>query len=407
MRWRFVDGNNKVEMLYKQESIDKMDGFWRDFEDNLDLICSEDYDASNRWITSRLNDLAGLSWELSPEIDGVRRFAITPESNYHLHCFVDEMIARAPKLANFKFMIHRAPMEETAVENAVPARFKAGTFFLWGAGRIKGFLSDIQFKASRSNLNCIDLQFVSEAFRGDNNLVDQCYCFILCEVVLGQMIAEEWIGEISTAGAGTHLTDRIKALFGKKKQELSGDFYHVSRLSSCVKAVYEDILGSRDFVAAEVRPSEDLQHIVLPKPRIRRDFVATLWPAIYFAAHNKPLCFTSDRFSSTGEKFCYVIFELSSAVTDSLDAAEVWRSFDTALVQASVGYVIGHGRGPKHFFLDMLLSNIEAAVPVLEEVCHSLQLSPKCWLKFVDSKWRNEWIGLHPESPEPYPSPDW
>ena len=85
------------------------------------------------------------------------------------------MIARAPKLSNFKFMSYRAPMETTAIETAVPARFKASTSTLRGAGRIKEFLSDIQINATRSNLNCIDLYFVSEVFKGQNNLVDQSF----------------------------------------------------------------------------------------------------------------------------------------------------------------------------------------------------------------------------------------
>ncbi|MBL8084350.1 MAG: hypothetical protein JNN26_17145 [Candidatus Obscuribacter sp.] len=407
MRWRFADSKNKVEMQFKQQSIDKMDTFWRDFEENLDLICSTNTDASTAWISSNLAEVADLFWELSPEINGYRRFAITPEKEYHLHPLVDEMIARAPRLSNFKFMSYRAPMENTAVETAVPARFKATTSTLRGAGRIKEFLADIQIKATRSNLNCIDLQFVSEAFKGENNFVDQCYCFILCEVVLGQRIAEEWIGEITTTGKSLPLVDRAKALFQKRQLDSSIDFYPVTMLSSCVKAVYEDILASRDFVAAEIRPSVEMQHLALPKPRIRRDFVETLWPAIIVAAHNKPLCFTSERFSSTGESFCYVIVDLSSVPVDSLDTAEVYRVFDKALVCASVGYLLGYGLGPEHLFLDMLLTDIDAAVPVLQEVCHKLELPPECWLKFVDSKWRNEWIGLHTESPEPEPTPDW
>lgn len=407
MRWRFADSKNKVEMLFKQQSIDKMDCFWREFEQNLDIVCSTDTGKSTEWISSTLAEVATLQWELSPEINGSRRFVITPESEYHLHPLVDEMIARAPKLSNFKFMSYRAPMETTAIETAVPARFKATTSTLRGAGRIKEFLSDIQIKATRSNLNCIDLQFVSEVFKEENNFVDQCYCFILCEVVLGQRIAEEWIGEITTSGKSMGLLDRAKALFGNERQDSTIDFQPVTMLSSCVNDIYEDILSSRDFVTAQIRPSVEMQHITLPKPRIRRDFVETMWPAIIVAAHNKPLCLTSKRFSSTGERFCYVIFDLMSLPSDSPETAEVYRAFDNALVRASVGYLLGYGLGPEHFFLDMLLSDLDAAVPVLEEVCQSLQLPSKCWLKFVDSKLSHEWVGLHPESPEPDPTPDW
>jgi len=66
MRWRFADSKNKVEMRFKQQSIDKMDTFWRDFQENLDLICSTNTYASTTWISSNLAEVADLFWELSP-----------------------------------------------------------------------------------------------------------------------------------------------------------------------------------------------------------------------------------------------------------------------------------------------------------------------------------------------------
>jgi hypothetical protein len=110
------------------------------------------------------------------------------------------------------------------------------------------------------------------------------------------------------------------------------------------------------------------------------------------------------------EFFCYLkIADIENIPTDDiLEVREkIEGCFNAPLLQVGVGCVIGGGWGPHFPFVDLALTDVNAAIPLLRQISTELELSCSTWLRFLDSKYNNEWVGMYPDTPEPDLSPDW
>jgi hypothetical protein len=76
-------------------------------------------------------------------------------------------------------------------------------------------------------------------------------------------------------------------------------------------------------------------------------------------------------------------------------------NLDRALRAAKLGAVVGNGIGVLHSYVDVALGDAEAAVPTLRKVAKSSGLDKRSWLLFCDGEWRDEWVGLFDDAPEP------
>ena len=402
MRWKFADDNNPSESAYRQLMLDKFDSFWRSFEKDLAVIRSSDLDQTAKRVSSGLGKVStDLFWELSPEINGERRFVITPENNYFLHPLVETMLERAPSIPGFRFMAYREPIEPGNVAELMTA--KLGTW-----------ISDIRIAASASERNAIDLVFTSDSFSGQDNQRDLNYCFALCEVILGQRMAEEWIGKRFTRSTKPGLLKRMRSLLGKGTEQADVETVSMSEFR-------EDILHLRDSITAKLPDKPVWVHepqlaessggaiLEFKNSTSCRATASTVMPQVILGASSPPLCFTPQRFSRFSETFCYLKSDESSSVIteESLDRGELEDAFDKGLRASSVGCVTGGGWGPVFNFIDFAISDLNAAIPVLRHISSQVDLPKRTWLRFLDPKLNQEWIGMYEETPEPDTSPGW
>lgn len=399
MRWRFIDENSEVEMAYRLKNIEKIDSFWRTFEGNVDTITRSSKSCAD-WVTRELPKVSEeLMWEMSPAIDNVRRFVITPEQNYHLHPMVASMIERAPKIPGFRFMPYREAVEPESVIDVVTAR--SGTW-----------IADVTVLATAGDENAIDVVFMSSHFNGNNNHDDIGYCFTLLEVLLGQVVVEEWIGQIETLLTKPGRMKQLKSFLSGSKDVHSIKGIGVFDLPKFVSNLREEIverLPKQPIWQLDSELATDSGSVLeFRGPDTRRMTCSTFLPQVILGAIPPPVCFTSARFSRFGETFCYLKIDESLARTDEdLDRGELQEIFDSALREASVGCVTGGGWGPIYNFIDFALTDVNNAIPVLRQVSAKVSVPKSSWLRFLDTKLIHEWVGMFADTPQPDLSPDW
>lgn len=404
MRWRFADPTNEAEMLYRRQANAQIDSFWSSFEQNLSLPDFWTEEKFIAWVRPELSKISEhLMWEVSFEKSDVRRFVITPESEYCLHPMLETMLERAPQLDNFLFQVYREPTETEYVQDLVVARTQRWT-------------PDVQVAVKATDCNSIDVTFSSAQFKGRNNDNDIAYCFVLSEVLFGQEILEEWIGQIETVSTKRSIFEPIQNLFGAQKTPSQSNqcFSELVEAYSLVAELKLKIVSTLPTVPIwKAEPmfaeSTNVAVLKLDERKSERITVTTTKPNIMLGASSRPLCFTSNRFSRCGETFSYLkIDESGSEVNDEvLDRGELEEALDQGLRQASVGCVIGGGWGPVFNFIDLAIEDLDAAIPHLQRLARELELPKSSWLRFMDSKLRNEWVGMYSDSPEPGLSKAW
>lgn len=113
--------------------------------------------------------------------------------------------------------------------------------------------------------------------------------------------------------------------------------------------------------------------------------------------------FSSARFSRHGETFAYLKYHTGGAALSRAveQRDELEQGLDRALVEAECGRVIGRGIGLVYAYLELALVDVQRSAEILREHGARAGLGPKSWLLFCDSRLAEEWIGVHPEAPEP------
>lgn len=398
MRWRFADPNNAAEMQYRNDMLAKFDEFWSEFAKNAHLFQSQDtLNQSIQWVIKSLETVhKGLMWEMSGTES--RTFVITPENEYHLQPMIESMVARAPEIPGFRFSTAREPVLDENLEPFLKAR----------AGR---YLPDVQIAATTTGRNTIDLQFLSSQFHWSRGFLDINYCLALCEVALGQRILEERIGFVSSRNPNLSLVEKTKSLFGVKTiipetTVPTSEFRrHILQLQE------EQISKLPEEPLSKVKETLPAGLIEIRSAGANRRTAAGYNFSIIEGVKSPPACFVSERFSKCGETFCYLKIDESASAqvdrSDSLDRGQIEEAIDAALQKAGVGCVPSGGWGPAYNFIDLALTDVDTAIPILREESRRLALSHSTWLRFLDSKYSKEWVGMYPDTPEPDLSPDW
>lgn len=400
MRWRFADQNNQAEASYRLRMTEKFDNFWRSFEANIEKIDSENVNKRVLWVTKELPKVhKDFMWEFSPKIDNVCRFAITPDGNFYLHPMIASMLERAPKVEGFNFMPYRSPVEAENVTDLV-------------TGRTGEWVNDLRIQATVNDRNAIDLEFISTEFGGEDSERYINYCFILCEVILGQQILEEWIGELTPRVFKPQPMRLFRSFL--KGRDAATNTIDISNFRSTIN----DLLQSKIISKLPEKPLWQIDSKILDKSGglleftnegSRRVTCSSVTPNVILGALSNPRCFTSNRFSRFEETFCYLKIDESGVqdVENSLDRGEMENAFDAALKKAGVGCVTGGGWGPVYNFIDLALVDVESAIPVLREVAEQIELPKLSWLRFLDAKLTEEWVGMYADTPEADMSPGW
>ncbi len=394
--WRSVTEDHKLAVRI----------WWAEFERNQDNILTyftavgksppqEGRFDLPHWMQENLQAIdADLMWEFGPGISKDHRLVITPEASRALRPLVRYILDQAPEFEKFEFYEYRLP--ENLERATQMMTHRAG----WRD------LSGIRFRTEIGESNRIDIVFHTPFKEPQDDQLGKLW--LLTEQLLGEELAEKWVGYIDQQAAAKG------GLFGLLKkpddhllplEELASDFGNrIAEIkSSLPDRPYFEIGEEQDWVMLKLTPEEQEDY------DFKDDlFVAPFLSAPMFTAmHGGRRNFCPERFSNHGEAFLFLKMDGAAEDLDQ-ETFEDRASIEDALNEAlkSLGCMIGGGTGLRYSYIDLAVTDLKAAVPIIQRTLQAGNLTRRSWLFHHDPDHQAEWIGIWPDSPAPYMESD-
>ncbi len=113
--------------------------------------------------------------------------------------------------------------------------------------------------------------------------------------------------------------------------------------------------------------------------------------------------FYDERFSATGETFCYRKLDGSQGLDEEkfADKAAIEDALDELLIPAGLGCQIGGGTGLKYSYIELALNDTQRALPLIRERMADGNVPRRSWILFHRCERQTEWIGIYDDSPPP------
>lgn len=387
MRWRYPDPDDHAENARRAAAIDRIDGWWKAFEEAAPLILGRLQNQNEFDIPAFIHESLQainphLMWEFGPKTRGSgHRLVITCE---HVHCLrpmVRDIVRRAPKLDGWEFFPCRVAESAEMSETTVYAR----------TGR-KSSCKGVDIRPAKNGQ--IDLEFFFPAI-GFNERTAFEEAFILTETLLGEEVLNVWIGQISAR----------PSLVGSGKIKLAG-------LHQAIEAEIKDYRSKLPDTPRWKHAKDGISYGMFDLRKhsreqaddVSRDDLITLTidSQIGSAFLTGPL-FYSQRHSQHGETFCFVQIDNSDqSVPHKIETrSAIEDALDNALIPKGFGCVVGNGYGMKHLSIELALADVAGSLPLIRDVLQSFSVSKKSWVLFHDVELGAEWHGIWPDTPEP------
>jgi hypothetical protein len=400
MRWLTIDPTNRREAAYRAEKLKAIDAWWREFPLVSDRIAAQfSGDASldlPAWMETHLGGIdPRLMWEFGPAISGTgHRLVITPEAEHWLRPLVGTLLERAPALDGWEYYPYRlADSAEMAIETV---KSRAGSDI--STGRVSASI----------DAGKIHLAFVLPQCEGPLDAEARSAAFVATETLLGEELLDKWIGEIEVAAP-----PRRGWLAALRRADGSPDARQTLPLEALrprVEQLVDELRGRLpdapsfrfihdcEWSSYELHPGEHDDYSG------RDDLLVAITgrPDVFEAAHGGGL-FHSQCFTRHGETFCYLKLDGRQGLAGSrfADRAAIEDALNAALIPAQVGCAIGGGTGLRYSYIDLALTNLNAARQVIRDVLLEGGVPRRTWLLFFDSALEREWTGIHDNAPEP------
>jgi hypothetical protein len=138
-------------------------------------------------------------------------------------------------------------------------------------------------------------------------------------------------------------------------------------------------------------------------PRRQDLFVAISSNESLWRAQHEDEFFYSVRYSRHGEVFCYLKIDGTEGLDEDQfpDRASIEDALNAILVPARAGCVIGGGTGLRYSYLDLALTDVNSAVPLITARLRAGKIPRHAWLLFFDAPLAHEWIGMYDHTPAP------
>lgn len=385
VRWKTYQPGNSRETQMRGEIVRRIERWWEAFTAKAGEIAAflrkeRNWDLPT-WMHEHLQGISpDLVWEYGLGYNGGHRLVITPETARHLRPLVGEILSRAPRLDGWSFHGHRLAQSIAMTETLIHAR--TGSPCL---------ITGIRCDEGRHNLVDLTFEFAAKTLKRDKELARK-QAFLAAEALLGEQILDVWIGS-------------IEAEPGNR------DTAPLSMLPRCFTTIRSRILDALPDKPLHDLPRDKRNWATYPlKPNVAEDYPARLdifagqsmLDGMWRAAH-AGAAFYSERFSSRGERFCYVKIDGSAAAgsVSSAGKSAIEDALDEALRDRKLGCVVGGGTGLRYSYVDLALLDLPAAFSVLTERLRSLDVPRRSWLQFFDSEWAHEWVGVYEDTPPP------
>ncbi len=330
---------------------------------------------------------SNLMWEFGPAVSKRGyRLVITPESRRDLRPLVKAILENAPELFNWEFYDYRLPESFESAKLIVEAK--------------TGYtLPEVYLLSKRNEFNLIDLTFIFLNVKDETSAkIAQHQSAVMVEHLLGEKVFDNWIGAIEI---GDHfpvdeshqhinqLADWIKTEITTIKQALPDScFYERS--------------NKNELTLYELEPDEKTVYPGQEDMILGKTVCVPLWENI-----KRNYSFNSERYSKTGEIFCYIkIYQSDGVQKETIETkSPIEEAIDNVLIPSKLGCTIGGGIGLQYTYIDLALVDLDNGVAAIIRVLQGRNVPKKSWILFFDSELEAEWIGIWDDSPAP-PMPD-
>jgi hypothetical protein len=388
MRWQFADPTNEEEAACVKEKVAAIDRWWQAFQSKASDIDKVFNGKSSFKLPQFMEDTLqaihpGLMWEYGNALRGPgHRLVITPESQRFLRPMVRTILERAPKLEAWEFYPYRPA--ETAEQTIETVKARVGV-------EITGAVIDAAVVPGRK----VDLAFAFPGHRFKDETAMQA-AFVATETLMGEQVLDTWIGRIelldeeSSEGGRPLPMDRAQAT-----------------VAALIRGMIDQLPATR---SADISVEEDWASVKLDAPEEAKDYparsdlyVAATHDVELFQAMHGGLPFSSACHSKLHEMFCYL--KIDAAEVDDGERVAFRSRFEDALnpllVEAGLGGCIGGGTGLRYSYIDLALTDIKRAAPIIRKTLSHEQAPLRSWLLFHDDDYAAEWIGLYGQTPAP------
>jgi hypothetical protein len=400
MRWRFFDPKNRPESAERNEVLSRIDSWWREFQTKTDDIPALFKQKAKwdlpEWMEQHLQAIdPSLCWEFGPALQGNgHRLVITPESAHHLRPLTRVILERAPVLVGWEFYEYRLAEDLESTRLTVEGR--------------SGFdISGLKFRASIGDQNRIDLKYTSPEIADPDDPSASGAAFVTTESLLGEQCLNNWIGLIEIAVMQNK--KGIKSPFARESKE-QPHFLGLDRLKETVNALIGSVrdqlppsphcewVEGAEWTIWELKPDESDDY-----PEQQDLFVGkSANPKLWKAAHSGGL-FCSERFSRTGETFCYVKLDGSEGLSEEgfADKSEIEDALDAVLKPDKIGCCFGGGTGRRYSYVDLALKDVNSGIQSTRRRLRAGKVPKRSWVLFFDSDLSAEWVGIYDDTPPP------
>ncbi|MCL2715644.1 MAG: hypothetical protein FWD68_13925 [Alphaproteobacteria bacterium] len=369
--------------------------WWQAFaeaEGRLDDLFSgrnRDFDVVGFMFTHLHAISPALAWEFGPPLAGRNhRLVVTPENRRDLRPLVQALLKAAPAASRFEFHPYRPAQPIEQAEHSM--RGRCG----WEN------IAAIGYAITPGQFNMFNLCFFLPFDGDENELTGKA--LILTETLLGEERLDKWVGTIDIKPKASASCDK-----GRPIADLHADF------EARIAAARAGLVPYREMVESEATRWSLFEF----KPRILSDYAARndifSSPAVDAnltrATIEGASFFYSERFSRD-ETFLYLKMDGSADDVDSEifpDRGAIEDAIHDALKSAHLGTTIGGGTGRRYSYVDIAVTDLNAAIPLIQSTLRAGRLTKRSWLLFQDSDLQAEWIGIYEDSPgPPAPPPD-
>jgi hypothetical protein len=388
MRWLFADPTNADEAAHVRETIEKIDQWWQSFQakqSNIEGVLS----GKTRWklpqfMEENLQSIdPRLMWEFGPAVrQSGHRLVITPETARWLRPMLRTLLERAPKIDGWEFYGYRQPETPEQAMAAVKARIGLN---------IKRAVLEASVAAGRK----IDVRFGFPGQKFDEDAAREA-AFVATETLMGEQVLDTWIGDIGLLEA-----DELE-----ESRSLPLDRGQAT-VAALIRGLIDQLPAAR---ACDISARQNWATVQLDPPEPADDYpdrsdlmVASTGDVELIQATHSGQPFSSACHSKIGEKFCYL--KIDGVDVDQAQIVAFRSAFEDALnpllLEASAGCCIGGGSGVRYAYIDLALSDLKRAVPIIRQTLAEQDAPVRSWLLFHDDDLAAEWIGIHPQTPPP------
>jgi len=389
MRWLFADPNQPEEAAHVREKIAAIDRWWQAFQANQSDIEKLHKRKSNfdlpRFMEDNLQAIhPHLMWEFGPAVrqEG-HRLVITPENQRWLRPMVRTLLERAPKIPAWEFYPYR--LAETSETSALAVKGRVGV-------DVGGALIDASVAPGRK----VDLQFNFPRKKQLDHEAAMQAAFVTTETLMGEQVLDTWIGSIGVM---------------EDEQAASGRPLPLDRAQATVAALIRGMLDQLPAKRIQDLPQPEKGAVLKLEPPeeaddypARTDVIVASTPHVeLFQAIHSGQPFASSCHSKWGELFCYLKLDAIDIPKEGIVGfrSTIEDALEPALRTAGVGCTIGGGSGLRYAYVDLALSDVKRATPIIRQTLAEHQAPIRSWLLFHDDDMAAEWIAIYSQTPSP------